>query len=129
MYWLELLILTCYTGALLFIFLYSISQLSLVYQYRKASRKGLIKQPAKVTEDYRCPIVTVQLPIYNELYVVERLIDAVAKLEWPEDKLEIQVLDDSNDETVELVAAKVNEWKQKGLDIQHVRREDRKGFK
>lgn len=129
MYWLELLILTCYTGALLFIFLYSISQLTLVFQYRKASRKGLIKQPAKVTKDYRYPMVTVQLPIYNELYVIERLIDAVAQLDWPIDKLEIQVLDDSNDETVELVTAKVNEWKAKGLDIQHVRREDRKGFK
>lgn len=129
MYWLELLVLTFYTGALLFIFMYSISQLSLVYHYRKASRKGLIKKPAEVSSEYQHPIVTVQLPIYNELYVVERLIDSVAALDWPKDKLEVQVLDDSNDETVDLIAAKVKVWQEKGIDIQHIRREDRKGFK
>ncbi|WP_420385183.1 cellulose synthase family protein [Roseivirga sp.] len=129
MYWLELLVLFFYTGALLFIFIYSISQLSLVYHYRKAVKKGNIRQPAQVSEDYQYPIVTVQLPIYNELYVVERLIDAVANFEWPKDKLEIQVLDDSNDETVELIAARVAYWQEKGLDIQHIQREDRKGFK
>ncbi|HEY9116370.1 MAG TPA: cellulose synthase family protein, partial [Roseivirga sp.] len=129
MYWLELLVITLYTGALLFIFIYSISQLNLVYLYRKATKKGLIKQPAKVSKDYQYPQVTVQLPIYNELYVVERLIDAVAHFDWPKDKLEIQVLDDSDDETVELIAKSVSEWQQKGVDIQHIRRPERKGFK
>ena len=129
MYWLELLVITLYTGALLFIFIYSISQLNLVYLYRKATKKGLIKQPAKVSKDYQYPQVTVQLPVYNELYVVERLIDAVAHFDWPKDKLEIQVLDDSDDETVELIAKSVSEWQQKGVDIQHIRRPERKGFK
>lgn len=129
MYWLELLILTLYTGALLFIFTYSISQLSLVFHYRKALKKDAIKKPAKVKADYQYPRVTVQLPVYNELYVVERLIDAVARLEWPKDKLEIQVLDDSTDETVQMIANKVVEWQDQGLDIQHIQREDRKGFK
>ncbi len=129
MYWLELLILIFYTGALLFIFSYSISQLSLVYHYRKAVRKGRIKPPAKAPKDYHHPVVTIQLPIYNELYVVERLIDAVAKFNWPKDKLEIQVLDDSNDGTIDLIASKVEYWKGQGLDIHHIQREDRKGFK
>lgn len=129
MYWLELLILTLYTGALSFIFIYSLSQLNLVYKYRKAKRKGSIPRGADIPEDYDFPHVTVQLPVYNELYVVERLIDATASFDWPKDKLEIQVLDDSNDETVELIAEKVKEWQQKGIDIQQVRRPERKGFK
>lgn len=57
------------------------------------------------------PVVTVQLPVFNELYVVERLIDSIASFNYPKDKLQIQVLDDSLDETVDLVAAKVLEWK------------------
>lgn len=129
MYWLELIILTLYTGALSFIFVYSISQLNLVYKYRKAKRKNLLPQIPEIPADYKHPIVTVQLPVYNELYVVERLIDAVASLDWPKDKLEIQVLDDSNDETVDLIAAKVADWQAKGIDITQVRRPERKGFK
>ncbi|WP_422355064.1 cellulose synthase family protein [Roseivirga pacifica] len=129
MYWLELLILTLYTGALSFIFVYSLSQLSLVYKFRKAKRNGRLNQSVALSADYEYPHVTVQLPVYNELYVVERLIDAVANFDWPKDKLEVQVLDDSNDETVDLIAEKVAEWQQKGIDIQQVRRPDRKGFK
>ena len=129
MYWLELIVLTLYTGALSFIFLYSLSQLNLVYLFRKAKRKGLIPVDPVIPEDYEHPMVTVQLPVYNELYVVERLIDAVAAFDWPKDRFEIQVLDDSNDETVELIANKVKEWQEKGLDIQQVRRPERKGFK
>lgn len=129
MYWLELLILTLYTGALSFIFIYSLSQLNLVYKYRRARRKGKIAAAANIPENYKYPHVTVQLPVYNELYVVERLIDAVAAFDWPKDKLEIQVLDDSNDETVDLIAKKVKEWQDKGVDIQQVRRPERKGFK
>ena len=75
------------------------------------------------------PMVTVQLPIYNELYVVGRLIDAVAKLEYPADRLEIQVLDDSTDETSLLVADLVAAWRARGVDIRHVQRHDRTGFK
>lgn len=75
------------------------------------------------------PLVTVQLPIYNEKYVVERLIDAVCNLNYPNDKLEIQVLDDSTDETVEIVKAKVSQYKRKGIAIHHIQRDNRNGFK
>ena len=74
-------------------------------------------------------MVTVQLPIYNEMYVVERLIDAVAAFDYPPDRLEVQLLDDSTDETVQITAKKVAEWKAKGLDIVHIHRKNRQGFK
>lgn len=74
-------------------------------------------------------IVTIQLPMYNELYVVERLINAVCNIEYPKDKLEIQVLDDSTDETVDVVAAIVKKKQEEGFDIQHIRRPNRQGFK
>ena len=75
------------------------------------------------------PRVTVQLPVYNERHVVERLIDRVAALNYPRGQLEIQVLDDSTDDTVERAAARVAHWRAEGLDIVHVRRADRKDFK
>jgi len=75
------------------------------------------------------PRVTVQLPIYNELYVAERLIHAVARLDYPAELLEIQVLDDSSDETVEIVRAAVERWRANGVHIAQVRRADRQGFK
>ena len=75
------------------------------------------------------PTVTVQLPLYNEAYVAERLIDACARLDWPRRLLEIQVLDDSTDETSDLVEARVLYWRQRGLDIVHIHRDDRTGYK
>ena len=129
MYWLELIVLIFYTGALSFIFIYSLSQLHLVYLYRKAKRGDHLPKKQSVDKGYVYPMVTVQLPIYNELYVVERLIDAVAKFDWPKAKLEIQILDDSDDETVGLIAAKVVSLSGNGFDIQHVRRGERKGYK
>ncbi|NHH98078.1 Glycosyltransferase [Candidatus Nitrosotalea sp. FS] len=75
------------------------------------------------------PTVTIQLPIYNEKYVASRLVNAVCALDYPKDKLCIQVLDDSTDETYDLLENLVSDYKQKGFDIQHVRRSDRKGYK
>ena len=75
------------------------------------------------------PSVTVQLPIFNELLVVERLIEAVARLDYPAHLLQIQVLDDSTDETTEIALAKVVEYRQRGLDIELLHRSDRTGFK
>ncbi len=75
------------------------------------------------------PVVTVQLPIYNEANVVARLIDTVCALDYPVDRLEIQVLDDSDDETVERAADRVASWRARGFDIHHVRRGTRDDFK
>lgn len=73
--------------------------------------------------------VTIQLPLYNEQYVAERLIESVCKIDYPKDLLEIQVLDDSTDSTVELVQKLVEEKRKDGFDIQQMRRTDRTGFK
>lgn len=75
------------------------------------------------------PFVTIQLPLYNEALVAERLIDACANISYPREKLEIQVLDDSTDHTVDLVAARVDYWHDRKIDITHIRRTDRTGFK
>ncbi|MBL8090300.1 MAG: glycosyltransferase [Anaerolineales bacterium] len=75
------------------------------------------------------PFVTIQLPIYNERYVIERLIDACASLDYPKHLFEIQVLDDSTDDTKEIVANKVNQIKQKNINIHHLHRDNRSGFK
>ncbi|MFQ3670793.1 MAG: cellulose synthase family protein [Verrucomicrobiia bacterium] len=75
------------------------------------------------------PRVTIQLPLYNERYVAGRLLESVGRLDYPRDRLEVQVLDDSTDETAEVVAAKVRELRAAGLDIVQVRRGERTGYK
>ena len=89
-------------------------------------RKESSPQPPE-PEDW--PVVTVQLPVYNELYVVNRLIDAVARLDYPRDRLQVQVLDDSTDETTRLACARVAYHRAQGLDIELLHRQDRQGFK
>lgn len=118
-----------YILALLFTFLFSMTQLHLTVIYLRRLRKQRNAKKNAPTTPGEWPKVTVQLPIFNELYVVERLIDCVADLKYPSESLEIQVLDDSTDETVEVTAKKVAQWKAKGVNISHVRRPDRKGFK
>jgi cellulose synthase/poly-beta-1,6-N-acetylglucosamine synthase-like glycosyltransferase len=81
----------------------------------------------KPSDDW--PVVTVQLPLYNEAKVAHRLIDACVDLDYPRQNLEIQVLDDSTDETVDRVAERVRYWQEQGVDIVHVRRDDRTGYK
>lgn len=85
--------------------------------------------PATAPEQAYYPFVTVQLPIFNEYYVIGRLIDAVAEFDYPKDRFEIHILDDSNDETVALVAEKVEEYRAKGFNIAQIIRDKRQGFK
>ncbi len=75
------------------------------------------------------PVVTVQLPVFNERYVVERLLESVCALDWPKDRLEVQLLDDSTDDTKEIAAAKVAELVARGFDVKHLHRVNRKGYK
>ncbi len=75
------------------------------------------------------PSVTNQLPVYNEANVIERLIDSICELDWSKDRLEIQVLDDSNDETVDLVDSKVRFYQSRGYQIEAIRRDIREGYK
>lgn len=75
------------------------------------------------------PTITIQLPIYNEKYVAKRLVDAVCAMDYPKDKMVIMVLDDSDDDTVELLFDVVNTYKKQGFQIEHIRRGTRKGYK
>tara|TARA_B100000929_G_scaffold208501_1_gene166179 strand:- start:504 stop:1892 length:1389 start_codon:yes stop_codon:yes gene_type:complete len=75
------------------------------------------------------PLVTIQLPLYNEYYVVERLLNNIGKINYPKDKLEIQVLDDSTDHSIEKTVRIIEKLQMSGLDIQHIRRTNRTGFK
>ena len=100
---------------------------NLVYLSLRAARLPPPTAPEPVGSNFA--LVTVQLPIYNERYVAERVIDAAAALDWPRDRLRIQVLDDSDDETVAIVSARVASWRGRGLDITHLRREVRGGYK
>ncbi|UFH54198.1 cellulose synthase family protein [Spirosoma sp. KNUC1025] len=126
----EILVLLLYGLALMLLFLYNCGQLSLIIIYIRSEReRRKMAQSINTTPSDELPRVTVQLPVYNELYVVERLIDAVVQLQYPKDKLDIQLLDDSSDETVELIAEKVKVYKEQGFDIEHIRRPERKGFK
>jgi cellulose synthase/poly-beta-1,6-N-acetylglucosamine synthase-like glycosyltransferase len=75
------------------------------------------------------PMVTVQVPIYNERYVADRIVDAVCRLDWPRDRLEIQILDDSTDSTRELVAQRVARWRAAGVDVAQLHRSKRTGYK
>ncbi len=126
----EILVLTLYAMALLLLFVYNCGQLSLIIIYLRSEKKRreLAKSIAGISSD-KLPRVTIQLPVYNELYVVERLIDAVVRIQYPKDKLDIQLLDDSTDETVAIIARKVAEYKRQGFDIEHIRRPERNGFK
>jgi cellulose synthase/poly-beta-1,6-N-acetylglucosamine synthase-like glycosyltransferase len=81
------------------------------------------------TVDLGTPSVTIQLPIYNEKYVAKRLVDAVCNLDYPKDQMNIMVLDDSDDDTVDLLEKTVKYYKTQGFQIEHVRRGTRKGYK
>lgn len=114
-----------YVAVLGVLALYGLHRMYLVWVYRRRDQ-GDPPPPGRFSD---LPPVTIQLPIYNEVYVVERLLDAVARLDYPRDRLEIQVLDDSTDETTALVAEKVAALRAAGLDIHHLRRARRAGYK
>lgn len=123
----ETLILILYGLPLLFVACFSLIQLSLIGSYLRSKRAPVGNVPEWTPEQY--PFVTIQLPIYNERYVVERLLRQVAEIRYPTDRLEIQVLDDSTDETVDLVAGTLRELDPTGTRFRHVRRSTRTGFK
>jgi cellulose synthase/poly-beta-1,6-N-acetylglucosamine synthase-like glycosyltransferase len=120
------------TAFLTGIYLVTVAGLAL-YGFNTLLLSGLFlrhrRQASKAPPPKEWPSVTVQLPIFNERLVVERLIDAVASLDYPRDRLSIQVLDDSTDETTVLAQARVAYHQSRGVNIVHVQRKDRTGFK
>lgn len=127
---LNLLIVGISLIAMFVVLSFSICQIILAVQYvkAKAAKRYLVNV---VASQWRGPLpsMLVQLPLFNEIYVVERLLDAVAEFDYPKSLLTIQVLDDSTDETFGIVSAKVSQLKNRGFQIEHIHREDRTGYK
>jgi cellulose synthase/poly-beta-1,6-N-acetylglucosamine synthase-like glycosyltransferase len=119
------LFLIIYFFLLFYIAFYGIHLYWLIFLYFKYNNENI--SPHEFTGLY--PHLTVQLPIYNEKLVATRLINSIAFFDWPMDKLQIQVLDDSDDETSEIIANEVVKLQEKGIDISHVQRGSREGFK
>jgi cellulose synthase/poly-beta-1,6-N-acetylglucosamine synthase-like glycosyltransferase len=118
-------LLIVYFVSLSILFAFGIHGLVMLYYYRKTLH---IKTPEmKIEGEY--PDVTIQLPMYNEMYVIERLIKAVCNIEYPKEKLQIQVLDDSTDETTIIASKLVDEYRAKGFDIEYIHRTNREGYK
>ncbi|MCB0462453.1 MAG: glycosyltransferase family 2 protein [Flavobacteriaceae bacterium] len=126
---LETIIIIIYSTALILIFIYALAQLNLLFNYLSAQKKQGKAPKIDLSNPIEVPFVTIQLPVYNELYVMKRLLDNISKIEYPKSKLEIQVLDDSTDESFEVTANHIKKLQQNGLDIKHVVRNDRKNFK
>jgi len=103
---------------------YRIKQVIDFWRYRR-----FVPQPRGEFQEAELPQITVQLPLYNEMYVVDRLLKAVTQIDYPREKLEIQVLDDSTDETVGLAEATVAKYAREGFDISYIHRTNRTGFK
>ncbi|MEN9828167.1 MAG: hypothetical protein RJA11_783 [Bacteroidota bacterium] len=121
----EVAILIVYFISLSILFAFGLHGLVMIYYYHKTRAYATpdLEIPAVL------PMVTVQLPVFNEVYVIERLVNAICEMEYPKDKLEIQLLDDSTDETVEVSRRLVAEWASRGFDIKHIHRIDRTGYK
>ena len=130
-YWSHLsakIILGIYSACLILIFYYSCIQMTLAIAYVRNRKKRKLEE-IPLFDSKNAPKVTIQLPMYNEMYVAERIIETAAAFDYPRDKFQIQVLDDSTDETKDIIAAKVAELAATGLNIQHIHRIDRTGYK
>ncbi|WP_299361662.1 cellulose synthase family protein [Winogradskyella sp.] len=127
--YLQYLVIIIYTIAIVLIFMYALAQLNLLYNYLSSKKRREKCDTFDLSNPSEVPFVTVQLPVFNEMYVMERLLDNIALLDYPKDKLEIQVLDDSTDETVHTTKAHIEKLAATGLDIKHITRKNRVGFK
>jgi cellulose synthase/poly-beta-1,6-N-acetylglucosamine synthase-like glycosyltransferase len=127
--YLSLLLMLLYSVSLILVLFYSLSQLNLLWNYIQFQKKKEKPSVLDISNPEKVPYVTIQLPVFNELYVMERLLECINLIDYPRTKLEIQVLDDSTDESVELTRTLVADLQKGGLDITQIRRKDRVGFK
>lgn len=119
------IVLIGYFFSLLILFIFGLHGFIMLYYHRKY--KEVSYNP---NINYDCEdIVTIQLPLFNEVYMVKRLINEVCDIDYPKDKLEIQVLDDSTDETINVARRIIEEKKKQGFDISYIHRENREGYK
>src|SRR5438876_2157182 len=122
--WTVLIIYFGILGILAIYGVYRVKQVSEFWRYRKFP-----PQPKGAFAEADLPHITIQLPLFNEMYVVERLVQAVTELDYPRERLEIQVLDDSTDETTSIARATVEKYARNGFEIHYIHRNDRTGFK
>ena len=122
--WIILIVYFAILGTLAVYGSYRIKQVIDFWRYRK-----FVPQPSARYSEAELPHITVQLPLFNELYVVDRLLKAITAIDYPREKLEIQVLDDSTDETVKVAEGVVAKYAAEGFDIHYIHRADRTGFK
>jgi cellulose synthase/poly-beta-1,6-N-acetylglucosamine synthase-like glycosyltransferase len=120
-------IITLYFTILTLLAILGAYRVRMVYQFWRY--RHIKPQPMRLFGEDELPRITVQLPLFNELYVVERLLESVTKLDYPRHLLEIQVLDDSTDETVKIATAAVKKYQLQGFEINYIHRTDRTGFK
>ena len=122
-----LVVLTLYLICLIYVTIFCLMQLHLLIKYLRARKR--VAKISGHSKEVDWPQVTVQLPVYNERYVIERLIDNIVQFDYPKSRLEIQILDDSTDDTTLLAKRKVEQYGQQGFDIKLIRRPERTGFK
>ena len=123
------LALIIYSLAILLIFFYSLAQFNLLINYLRSKNKIVQIDKFDFSISSEIPSVTIQLPIYNEKYVIERLLENIVQMDYPINKLEIQVLDDSTDDSIILTSFLVKKYSNLGIDIKHITRKIRTGFK
>jgi cellulose synthase/poly-beta-1,6-N-acetylglucosamine synthase-like glycosyltransferase len=121
----ETAILGLYFVTLVILAVFGLHRYVMVYLYLRYKDRRALPAPLPA----KLPRVTIQLPLFNEMYVVDRLLESVSKVRYPRDLLEIQVLDDSTDETAAIASAAAERYREQGLDIQYLHRDDRRGFK
>ena len=127
--YLSILLMIVYSISLILVLFYSLSQLNLLWNYVQYKKKKEKHPLLDLTKSESIPFITIQLPVFNELYVMERLLKCINQIEYPREKLEVQVLDDSTDESVELTRRLVEDLKIDGLDIVQIRRKNRVGLR
>ena len=115
----------CYLSVLICLSAYGVHRYFIIYLFLKNRKRS----PVPAHRFAQLPRVTVQLPIFNEIYVVQRLLRSVSELDYPRELLQIQVLDDSTDDTRELTSACAQELRERGFDVELIHRVDRTGFK
>ena len=118
-----------YSIAIILVFLYGLAQTNLLFNYLKSKKTQKILPKFDFNNASEIPFVTIQLPLYNEKYVLERLLNNIVNLEYPKEKLEIQVLDDSTDDSLKTTKELVHNLKSKGFNIHFIHRTDRTGYK
>jgi cellulose synthase/poly-beta-1,6-N-acetylglucosamine synthase-like glycosyltransferase len=123
----QTLVIVLYLVTLGVLALYGVHRSALLFFYLRHRHERTTPRSHFAEADL--PIVTIQLPMFNEMFVAERLIDAVARVDYPRDRLEIQVLDDSTDATSTIARLKCDALREKGLDVAYLHRDDRAGYK